>query len=976
MRLLRRLTVGLLWLAALAVAWPAGAQTGVDQFEGQPVVAIRFEVEGQPVTSPALDDLVALRPGQPYTAAAIHDSISHLYNVGGFDDVQVFGTKTPTGVNVLFRLTPRHPIDRLEFRGNTGLGASELDRLVRERYGGLPTRQQPDEVAQVVETLLQDDGFPEAHVDASVEVTHNPDRATLVMDVQAGPQTMIAQTVVTGNSPLSAEDVIDQTDTRAGRPFRRRAVEAALATIGDTLRSQGYYSAVAVIAQPPTPAPDGRGVIVTLRVEAGPRVTLRWDGPEPPGDPEDYVPLRRQRSADEDLLEDSDQRVADYWKRQGYKDVSVSHTTARQDDELVVTMHVVRGVEYRIDTLRVTGDTQIPDDVIRETLALSSGDPYDPGLVAAGMARIRQLYLRQGYDTVQVRELESQEVPGSRTAADVRVVVRIEISEGPQARIGTVRFDGSRPEFEADLGELMVSKPGAPYVLEDLVQDKANIETFYRDRGFEDVQVGITPTLSEDKRTVAVVVQVSEGPQIIVGDIRVVGNRSVSEESVKQQMTLRVGQPYGEAARLESTRRLYNMGVFRQVNISEEPRLSGQTLAHVVVNVQESPPGTFSYGGGIQAGRRAVTTAGGATQDRLDIAPRGFIEIGRRNLGGKNRSVNFFSRIAVRPGSTTAGANYGFSEYRVAGSYRESHALKSDTDALVGVTFEQAVRTGFNFARKAVNAELSRQVSPRLNVSARYTLEYNRLFDVNPSIVPADQLTIDRLFPQVRLSSVASGVVWDRRQYQREDPVEPVAGTLASADWQLAARRLGSEVGYAKVFLQATAFHALSASPRMVLAGRAEVGLAHGFERQVISPDGQVQTVADLPASQRFFAGGGTTVRGFQLDRLGVPAIITSDGLSRGGNGIVVLNAELRTTIGRLLGHEFGVVGFTDAGNVFAKARDINLSQLRAAYGFGFRYNSPIGPVRLDFGFKVHRGLVAGQLERRWEYHLNIGEAF
>lgn len=117
-------------------------------------------------------------------------------------------------------------------------------------------------------------------------------------------------------------------------------------------------------------------------------------------------------------------------------------------------------------------------------------------------------------------------------------------------------------------------------------------------------------------------------------------------------------------------------------------------------------------------------------------------------------------------------------------------------------------------------------------------------------------------------------------------------------------------------------------------------------------------------------------MRGFQVDRLGVPEVLSDNGLSNGGNGLIVLNAELRTILGKLFGRNFGTVGFVDAGNVFAKAGDVDLSRIRAALGFGFRYDSPLGPLRLDFGFKTRRKLVGGALERAWEYHLSIGEVF
>jgi outer membrane translocation and assembly module TamA len=151
-----------------------------------------------------------------------------------------------------------------------------------------------------------------------------------------------------------------------------------------------------------------------------------------------------------------------------------------------------------------------------------------------------------------------------------------------------------------------------------------------------------------------------------------------------------------------------------------------------------------------------------------------------------------------------------------------------------------------------------------------------------------------------------------------------------------------------------------------------------------VGPDGQpitdaggtpvVDVVEDLlPASERFFAGGDTTVRGFSLDRLGTPATISSTGFPTGGNGLVVLNAEMRVAlVGGL-----GAVGFLDAGNVFLRARDLDLGQLRGAAGLGIRYRSPVGPIRIDMGFKLdRRELAPGRLERRNVLHISLGQAF
>jgi outer membrane translocation and assembly module TamA len=134
-------------------------------------------------------------------------------------------------------------------------------------------------------------------------------------------------------------------------------------------------------------------------------------------------------------------------------------------------------------------------------------------------------------------------------------------------------------------------------------------------------------------------------------------------------------------------------------------------------------------------------------------------------------------------------------------------------------------------------------------------------------------------------------------------------------------------------------------------------------------------TLGQLPASERFFAGGDTTVRGFAQDRLGIRHVpfqpvdtLDSEGLPIGGNGLAIFNAELRTTVRG--GSQ--VVGFFDTGNVFARASEIDLFEMRSAVGAGVRYKSPFGPIRFDLGFKVHRqpgeGLTA--------WFVSFGQAF
>ena len=144
----------------------------------------------------------------------------------------------------------------------------------------------------------------------------------------------------------------------------------------------------------------------------------------------------------------------------------------------------------------------------------------------------------------------------------------------------------------------------------------------------------------------------------------------------------------------------------------------------------------------------------------------------------------------------------------------------------------------------------------------------------------------------------------------------------------------------------------------MVFAGSARLGLATGFPREVVDAEGNVQTVDELDTSSRFYAGGDTTIRGFALDAVGVrhtppqeEDTLDQNGFPVGGNGVIVLNGELRVPLRTGLQG----VGFIDSGNVYQRVTTIDLSEMRTAVGFGIRYKSPFGPIRFDLGFKVKR---------------------
>ena len=588
---------------------------------------------------------------------------------------------------------------------------------------------------------------------------------------------------------------------------------------------------------------------------------------------------------------------------------------------------------------------------------------------------IESAYRARGFRP-QVMPASSVQEPENPADPDRRVSVTIAIVEGPRTLVRAVTFEGNKSLAVSDLRMVMTMAPGRPYSAVDVLADRDRIEQAYRDRGYESVVVTPQPVFAEGDTRADVRFEISEGPQVIVDHIIIVGNRRISIETIEQELVLKPGQPLGDAAVVQSRSNLVALGLFRRIQIDPVAH-SGEPRRDVVVRVEESPPRTIDLLGGVEGGYLLRTGENGVAEERFELAPRGSFQIGRRNLWGKNRSVTLFTRVSLRsrdsltPDVTAAPtdqpfqASYGFHEYRVVGTYREPRVFGTPGEVLLTGILEQAIRSSFNFSRREVRAQGGMRVAQIYNLSGLYSFQKIKLFDEKITN-PVDRPLIDRLFPEVRLSKLSSTIIRDTA-----DPAEaldPSHGTRLIASADLAMRAIGSEVGFAKTYLQGFFYRRLPVPRRTVLALGARVGAAHGFPRQV---GGDV--VQDLPASERFFAGGETSVRGFSLDRLGNRLTITDTGYPKGGNGVVVLNSELRFNVLRAV----QAVGFIDAGNVFPRASDLSLTDLRPAAGFGVLYTSPLGPIRVDLGFNLRpRELVPGTPERGRVWHFLLGQAF
>lgn len=964
------------WLAPvllLLACVPAMAQDTLDKLLGQPIASVELQVEGKADSSAPLLALIDIKPGEPFTIETYRRVADRFNQVPRFETVRVLYDERPTGLVLIFDLEPRHPITQLAFPGaNNGLGEAELQRLIRERFAGLPAFTRIAEVENAVRVILAQEGFRAADVTADISRFHDPDRATLNIHIQAGDRTTIKSVTIAGTSPWSEADILKRLGIGVGQPYRERALLAGLADLRDDLRRDGYYTSVADYE----PRIDGAQVDLVLTVNAGPLVNLVVNGPLP-GSRSAFIPIERQGSVDEDLLFDARRDIEQEWKRRGYKNAQVRYESTESNGERTITFTIDRGLRFKVVRVELPPGLHITQADVSGIPALKTGAWFSEEAVSKALWALAAVYQQDGYWQIKL-DPKYQEVAGPSNDAGGVVIVP-NIAEGPRAVITKIVFElGEKPSIsEADLRNVMKSKelsPNAPYSLGNLYYDRQAVRSYYERQGFLDNRVSIDAEPNAAGTEVTLRVKALEGPRVVVGEITVVGNERYSRESILREITLRPGEPYSEEARLESRRRLYNLQGFRTVNVEAQPRLPGEAETRIVISLVESGSMTFGFGPGIEVESRARKVDVDRFEDRLEVSPRASVDIGRRNLGGRNRSVNFFGRVSLKPRTSDDpeldGRGYGFNEYRVNATFQERYAFRTNADILFGVTSEQAIRSTYSFTRRGANADLVRPLPNAMSLSARYSFEVTSRFDEQ---LTEDELSdVDRIFPQVRLSYLSAVLLRDRRDNQ----VAPSRGSLFTGGFDFGPRWLGSEVGFIKTRVEGSYYRPLGDSRRVILATRAIAGLGYGFEREVTQEDGTVTIVKDLPKSQRFFAGGSNTVRGFQLDRLGVREILTDSGLSDGGNAMLVLNGELRIASGRPFGRALTTVGFLDAGNVFDRVSEFNLSRIRGALGFGFRYDSPFGPLRLDVGFKLNRFTFPNATERRWEFHLSLFEVF
>ncbi len=491
---------------------------------------------------------------------------------------------------------------------------------------------------------------------------------------------------------------------------------------------------------------------------------------------------------------------------------------------------------------------------------------------------------------------------------------------GPRAMVRSLEVTGPPlpPSGDGKGPPELPLRADTPYRLLDVARSRETLVSAWRRAGHLDARVRPEVTLSEAQDEASVRLVVEPGPRTVVEHLVLAGLDHTRATTVEREMVLRPAEPFSFERVLESQRRLSGLGIFERVTIAE---LDPERTRHrdVVVSVQEAPRTTWSWG------------VGWSEQDRL----RGSVALTRRNLGGLGRTASVFARASFR-GS------------RFLLNLREPWLFGRRLDSSATAFWEEQDRTSFDYNRKGSFVQTGRTLDSRTSLILRYVYQDTRVFNIE---VPIEEL--DRQYRTYAVSGPSASVIFDTR----DDPLEPKRGIFLGADLQLSLQALGG-VSYLKGFFQATSVRRLRSDLVFVLSAR--LGLAGSF-------GGEPPL---LPQPERFFAGGDYGPRGFPVDGLG-PKLVGADGqlYPTGGNAVALGGAELRYNFSRA----FQLASFLDNGNVFLETRNLTLSRLRWSAGLGLRYRTPIGPVRLDWGYILDP--EPGD-DGRSHFNFSIGYAF
>ncbi len=612
----------------------------------------------------------------------------------------------------------------------------------------------------------------------------------------------------------------------------------------------------------------------------------------------------------DDLIDEAVQRMTSVYHSRGYPQAQVATVVSQDGNAATLNFYVFEGPKIKVQELHIRG-ISLSEENLKQVLLLKEGEVYNPDLLDRTVRTIRDFYNALGYVEAEVSHPEVD-----IKDADARII--IDVKEGPQFVISKVELAGVKSLPEESIISEVGLKVGAPYNEIDILDARRAVVSYYRKHGFQDANVEVERNYSEGNG-VEISFVVDEGSKLYFGRTVIAGNIKTKYRVIERELEHSEGDPLNKALLLRARQEIYKTGLFSDVNIELLERYDHSS--DVLIDVDEGKAGAVEFG------------LGYGEYDRF----RWFLDISYRNLFGMNRHGAF--RVESSSLLTRYILRYNEPWFLNRRIPMRAYLISEDRK-------EINIDTGdvkYRVERMTAGIGVTKKLSEALKLDLLYEYSFTDTFDVAPDVILSKEDT-----GTLGISSITPSLTYDTR----DNPFDPTRGFFAGVSLKTATVVLFSETDFFKLESFVSRFHELSR--RLVLAASIRGGFAQGM-----------RDTTDLPLVERFFLGGRSTVRGFPQDGLGPKG---EDGNPVGGNSFILGNLEFRLRIAK----NWRLVPFFDTGAVWLDDDDMDFSELRYTAGIGLQYNTPVGPIRLDYGHKLDRepGESSG------EVHFSIGHAF
>ncbi|MBI4566753.1 MAG: BamA/TamA family outer membrane protein [Planctomycetes bacterium] len=601
------------------------------------------------------------------------------------------------------------------------------------------------------------------------------------------------------------------------------------------------------------------------------------------------------------VLDDAVFRLLQHYRSRGFVWAAVEARASGRR----LTFTIREGPGAELGRVRFEGNQALSRDDLEEVVerVRSGTDPaYSPKLLSRVVEALLAAYGEKGYVEAVVSDPQTSYVEDQRA-----MNVTFRITEGKSYTLRSIEGLPEQPEVRKRLG----ARIGATYTPHTGREVEAAIVDYYRERGHPFVRVRVETRLDRDQGLATLLLDMRLGPFGVVGEIQVVGNQRARESFVRSRSGLEPGIEYRLSDLVRAQKRIMDTGLFRQVTVTPVGFQEGSKEFPIEIRVEEVPPGEVSLRGGFGSLEGPRVGADVAYHDLF-----GGAEYVR--LGGTFGSLG--SRADIETGFP----------YILGTEFRPS----------VSVYFEEQKLPSFDATSFGAVPSVLYPLTEHLKWTVGARAAFIRTSNVEPDVPPGDRLDFDYL-------AVFTSAEWD----WRNNATLPSRGFRLHGLVETSRRALASDVQFIKGSGGGDGYVPLPWD--LVLAASLDAGMIRPIER-----------TEEIPISIRYFAGGTTTVRGFEYGTLG-PKV---DGEPTGGEVFASLQVELRFPI---WGELHGAL-FTDRGGVWADRRDVDLDETRYSVGLGLRYYTPAGALVADVAWNVARK----EDEDPVEFHVSVGFPF